>query len=831
MNQKKTSSASSSQTSSHHRHEPALNERDNGTQGKEQHAQSQVTEVPEPSHEMNGMDHHKATSKQQEHESSDSNHGPMDHEVSSMDYSHKGHEISGMDHGHKDHEMSGMNHSHMNHEMSGMNHSHTDHEMSGMEHSHKDHEMSGMNHSHMNHEMSGMDHSHMDHGMGGMDHGMGGMDHSMHMGNFKQKFWLSLVLAIPIVILSPMMGIELPFQFTFPGSDWVVLLLGTILFFYGGQPFLSGAKMELKQKSPAMMTLIAMGITVSYFYSLYAFIANHFLAVPHVMDFFWELATLIVIMLLGHWIEMNAVSNAGNALQKLAELLPKGVIRKNADGSEEQIPLEEVTNKTQLIVRSGDKIPTDGTILEGETTIDESAVTGESRRVPKTVGSTVIGGSVNGNGTITMEVTGTGEDSYLAKVMEMVRKAQADKSRLEALSDKVAKWLFYIALVAGVLAFAVWLFVADLPTALDRMVTVFVIACPHALGLAIPLVVARSTSIAAKNGLLLKNRNALENAHHVDYLILDKTGTLTEGTFTVTGIEATGSLSASEVLAYLAGLEKTANHPIAEGILAQAEKENITAKKATDVQTRTGIGLEGVIDGQKWVIVNQKGLEQLAIQYQGNSLENYQEQGNTISYLVHDGKVEGIVALGDKVKPEASQFIQKVKDLGITPVMATGDNQEAAQAVADYLGIEAFHAAMLPDDKERLVSDYVKEGKRVVMVGDGINDAPSLARATIGIAIGAGTDVAIDSADVVLTNSEPQDILHFLTLAKKTRRKMIQNLWWGAGYNIFAIPLAAGVLAPIGIILNPAVGAVLMSMSTIIVAINAMTLSIEKSGD
>lgn len=455
----------------------------------------------------------------------------------------------------------------------------------------------------------------------------------------------------------------------------------------------------------------------------------------------------------------------------------------------------------------------------------------ESRRVPKTIGSTVIGGSVNGNGTITMEVTGTGEDSYLAKVMEMVRKAQADKSRLEALSDKVAKWLFYIALVAGVLAFAVWLFVADLPTALDRMVTVFVIACPHALGLAIPLVVARSTSIAAKNGLLLKNRNALENAHHVDYLILDKAGTLTEGTFTVTGIEATGSLSASEVLAYLAGLEKTANHPIAEGILAQAEKENITAKKATDVQTRTGIGLEGVIDGQKWLIVNQKGLEQFTIQYQGKSLKNYQEQGNTISYLVHDGKVEGIVALGDKVKPEASQFIQKVKDLGITPVMATGDNQEAAQAVADYLGIEAFHAAMLPDDKERLVSDYVKEGKRVVMVGDGINDAPSLARATIGIAIGAGTDVAIDSADVVLTNSEPQDILHFLTLAKKTRRKMIQNLWWGAGYNIFAIPLAAGVLAPIGIILNPAVGAVLMSMSTIIVAINAMTLSIEKSGD
>lgn len=674
-----------------------------------------------------------------------------------------------------------------------------------------------------------MDHEHMDHGhMSTHDHHeMSGMDHSMHMGNFKQKFWLSLILAIPIIFLSPMMGVDLPFQFTFPGSDWLVLLLATILFFYGGAPFLSGAKMELQQKKPAMMTLVAMGISVAYFYSLYAFVANHFLTGAHVMDFFWELATLIVIMLLGHWIEMNAVMNAGNALEQLAALLPKEVTRKTAQG-EERVPLDQVAAGDQLIVRAGDKVPTDGTVLEGETTIDESAVTGESKRVTKKSGQSVIGGSVNGNGSIVIEVTGTGESGYLAKVMALVRSAQADKSTLEVLSDTVAKWLFYVALIAGIGAFVVWLVLSDLPTAFDRMVTVFVIACPHALGLAIPLVIARSTSIAAKNGLLLRNRQVLENAHEVDALIVDKTGTLTQGQFAVTAVVSTGAMEKNEVLASFAGLEKTANHPIAEGILAKADAEGISPKKAHDIQSKAGIGLSGVIDQETWEIVNQKGLEKLDLTAPEDKIKSFKQQGNTISYLVHQGALEGIIALGDQIKDESSDFIQALQEMQITPVMATGDNQEAAEAVANYLGIKEVHAALLPEDKEQLVKSYVTQGKRVVMVGDGINDAPSLARATIGIAIGAGTDVAIDSADVILTNSNPKDILHFLSLAKETRRKMIQNLWWGAGYNIVAIPLAAGVLAPWGILLNPAVGAILMSLSTIIVAINAMTLSIKK---
>lgn len=703
-------------------------------------------------------------------------------------------------------------------------HDHHSHEMSHeMHHDHEMHQKE-MKEDHSSHHSDHDAHMHhMDHG--DMGHDMGGIDHSMHMGNFKQKFWLSLVLAIPIIVLSPMMGLELPFQFTFPGSDWVVLILATILFIYGGQPFLSGAKMELKQKNPAMMTLIAMGISVAYIYSLYAFIANHFLHGEHVMDFFWELATLIVIMLLGHWIEMNAVSNAGNALKKLAELLPDTVTRLTKDG-EEKVSLQEVKVDDLLIVRAGDKMPTDGIIEKGSTTVDESAVTGESRGVAKEVGAKVIGGSVNGNGTIQVKVTGTGESGYLAKVMEMVRKAQSEKSKLEALSDKVAKWLFYVALAVGLLAFVIWLFVSDLPTALDRMVTVFVIACPHALGLAVPLVVARSTSIAAKNGLLLKNRNALEQAHDLDMILLDKTGTLTQGDFSVTGFEVIDSqYEQKELLKYVGALEASANHPIAIGIMKYLEKQNVTAYSAEDVKNISGVGLEGTVENKKVKIINEKALKKTD-SVDPKIIQKYQEQGNTISYLLIDDHLAGLIALGDQIKPEAKTFIKTLKERGIDPVMLTGDNHEAAAAVAEYLGIDKFHGELLPEDKEKIVQESAKD-HRVAMVGDGINDAPSLARATVGIAIGAGTDVAIDSADVVLTNSNPEDILHFLDLAKQTRKKMIQNLWWGAGYNILAIPLAAGILAPIGIILNPAVGALLMSLSTIIVAINAMTLKIK----
>ena len=689
-------------------------------------------------------------------------------------------------------------------------------------------------HSQMDHSMH-MGHNHgdianskqMDHSMH-MDHDHGGMDHSMHMGNFKQKFWLSLILAIPIILFSPMMGMEFPFQVTFPGSDWLVLILATILFIYGGQPFLSGAKMELKQKSPAMMTLIAMGITVAYIYSVYSFIANLLNPHTHVMDFFWELATLVVIMLLGHWIEMNAVSNASNALQKLAELLPESVKRLTKDGKEETVSLKEVNEGDRLIVRSGDKMPTDGVILKGETIVDESAVTGESRGIKKQANDKVIGGSINGDGTIEIEVTGTGENGYLAKVMEMVRKAQGEKSKLESLSDKVAKWLFYVALIVGILAFIAWLFLTDLPNALERMVTVFIIACPHALGLAIPLVVARSTSIAAKNGLLLKNRNALEQANDLDVIMLDKTGTLTEGKFTVTGVEVLDdAFNKNEILQYLGALEANANHPLAVGIMNYLKEHEIKPYQAENLKNLSGVGLEATVKNQQVKIVNEKEVERLGLNVEQALLKPYQEQGNTISFLILENHLAAIVALGDVVKTEAKEFIRTLKERKITPVMLTGDNKNAAQAVADYLGIEEYYGGLLPDDKEAVVQKYLDQGKKVIMVGDGINDAPSLARASIGMAIGAGTDIAIDSADVVLTNSDPKDILHFLDLAKQTRKKMIQNLWWGAGYNILAIPLAAGILAPIGIILSPAVGAVLMSLSTVVVALNALTLKIK----
>ncbi|WP_409333690.1 copper/silver-translocating P-type ATPase CopB [Enterococcus durans] len=749
----------------------------------------------------------------------------MDH--GQMGHDHMNHE--GMDNEEMDHGQ--MGHDHMNHE--GMNHEHMNHE--GMDHGEMDHEHmnhEGMDHEHMNHKNMNhgqMDHGNMNHGMmdhDHMDHGsMGGMDHSMHMGNFKQKFWLSLILAIPIILFSPMMGMEFPFQITFPGSEWVVLVLATILFVYGGQPFLSGAKMELQQKSPAMMTLIAMGITVAYVYSVYSFVANLINPQAHVMDFFWELATLIVIMLLGHWIEMNAVSNASNALQKLAELLPESVKRLKKDGTEETVSLKEVNEGDHLIVRAGDKMPTDGTIVKGETIVDESAVTGESRGVKKNVDDQVIGGSINGDGTIEITVTGTGENGYLAKVMDMVRKAQGEKSKLESLSDKVAKWLFYVALVAGILAFIAWLFLENLPDALERMVTVFIIACPHALGLAIPLVVARSTSIAAKNGLLLKNRNALEQANDLDVIMLDKTGTLTQGKFTVTGLEVlTDNYTKEELLKYIGALESAANHPLAIGIMNYLKEKDIAPYEALNQKNLSGVGLEADVEDQKVKIVNEKEVKRLGLSVDASRVKPYEEQGNTISYLIIGEQLAAIIALGDVIKPEAKQFIQALKEKNITPVMLTGDNQKAAQAVAEYLGIENYYGGLLPDDKEAIVQQYLDKGKKVIMVGDGINDAPSLARATIGMAIGAGTDIAIDSADVVLTNSDPKDILHFLELAKQTRRKMIQNLWWGAGYNIVAIPLAAGILAPIGIILSPAVGAVLMSLSTVVVALNALTL-------
>jgi len=682
----------------------------------------------------------------------------------------------------------------------------------------------GEEHNHQNH----MNHSnHMHHDNHASHHHSG---HAHHHGNFKVKFFVSLIFAIPIILLSPLMGVNLPFQFTFPGSEWVVLILSTILFFYGGKPFLSGGKDEIATKKPGMMTLVALGISVAYIYSLYAFYMNNFSsATGHTMDFFWELATLILIMLLGHWIEMNAVGNAGDALKKMAELLPNSAIKVMDNGQREEVKISDIMTDDIVEVKAGESIPTDGIIVQGQTSIDESLVTGESKKVQKNQNDNVIGGSINGSGTIQVKVTAVGEDGYLSQVMGLVNQAQNDKSSAELLSDKVAGYLFYFAVIVGVISFIVWMLIQnDVDFALERLVTVLVIACPHALGLAIPLVTARSTSIGAHNGLIIKNRESVEIAQHIDYVMMDKTGTLTEGNFSVNHYESfKNDLSNDTILSLFASLESQSNHPLAISIVDFAKSKNVSFTNPQDVNNIPGVGLEGLIDNKTYKITNVSYLDKHKLNYDDDLFTKLAQQGNSISYLIEDQQVIGMIAQGDQIKESSKQMVADLLSRNITPVMLTGDNNEVAHAVAKELGISDVHAQLMPEDKESIIKDYQSDGNKVMMVGDGINDAPSLIRADIGIAIGAGTDVAVDSGDVILVKSNPSDIIHFLTLSNNTMRKMVQNLWWGAGYNVVAVPLAAGALAFIGLILSPAVGAILMSLSTVIVAINAFTLKLK----
>lgn len=682
----------------------------------------------------------------------------------------------------------------------------------------------GEEHNHQNH----MNHSnHMHHDNHASHHHSG---HAHHHGNFKVKFFVSLIFAIPIILLSPLMGVNLPFQFTFPGSEWVVLILSTILFFYGGKPFLSGGKDEIATKKPGMMTLVALGISVAYIYSLYAFYMNNFSsATGHTMDFFWELATLILIMLLGHWIEMNAVGNAGDALKKMAELLPNSAIKVMDNGQREEVKISDIMTDDIVEVKAGESIPTDGIIVQGQTSIDESLVTGESKKVQKNQNDNVIGGSINGSGTIQVKVTAVGEDGYLSQVMGLVNQAQNDKSSAELLSDKVAGYLFYFAVIVGVISFIVWMLIQnDVDFALERLVTVLVIACPHALGLAIPLVTARSTSIGAHNGLIIKNRESVEIAQHIDYVMMDKTGTLTEGNFSVNHYESfKNDLSNDTILSLFASLESQSNHPLAISIVDFAKSKNVSFTNPQDVNNIPGVGLEGLIDNKTYKITNVSYLDKHKLNYDDDLFTKLAQQGNSISYLIEDQQVIGMIAQGDQIKESSKQMVADLLSRHITPVMLTGDNNEVAHAVAKELGISDVHAQLMPEDKESIIKDYQSDGNKVMMVGDGINDAPSLIRADIGIAIGAGTDVAVDSGDIILVKSNPSDIIHFLTLSNNTMRKMVQNLWWGAGYNIVAVPLAAGALAFVGLILSPAVGAILMSLSTVIVAINAFTLKLK----
>ncbi|MCK8611111.1 copper-translocating P-type ATPase [Apilactobacillus kunkeei] len=701
--------------------------------------------------------------------------------------------------------------------------------------------MNHMDHEHMHHDMSHMDHNHMDHDMGhmnmsgmgcGMDMGHGGMDHGsmghMHMGNLKLKFWISLILTIPIIIMSPMMGMKMPFQVTFPGSDFVVLVLGTILFIYGGYPFFTSCISEMKSKKPGMMSLITMGISVAYVYSVYAVIANDILKVtPMVNDFFWELSTLIVIMLLGHWIEMNSVMNAGSALNKLAELLPDNAHLVESDGQTKDVSVHELSEGQTILIKSGEKVPADGTIVDGSTALNESLITGESRDVQKSVDDSVIGGSINGSGTIKVKITGTGESGYLSKVMNMVSEAQSSKSEAEDLANKVAGYLFYAALVVALIAFVTWSIIHGVAYAIPITVSVLIIACPHALGLAIPLIISRMTSISATHGLLIRNKTALEGIKQIRYALMDKTGTLTQGDFKVNAYDSLDSnIDKKDVIRIAAAIESSSSHPLAQGIVQAFKDLNEESLQAENVEEIAGSGIKGTVDGKEYQVVSSSYLDKNGIDYDQKTADKYLQQGNSLSYVVEDGKVVGYIAEGDSIKPGAKDMIDFLNSQNIIPVMLTGDNKQAADKVASILGIEEVNAQLVPEDKQKLVTKYQEKGK-VMFIGDGVNDAPSLTKADLGVAIGSGTDVAIESADVVLVNSDPADVINLVKLAKHARTKMIQNLWWGAGYNIIALPLAAGALSSVGIIIGPMLGAVIMSLSTVIVAINAMTLKIK----
>jgi Cu2+-exporting ATPase len=692
-----------------------------------------------------------------------------------------------------------------------------------MEHSHHHHETrtekekTGHEHSHASGSIkkasSPVAHAHHDMnppmGHEGHDH------HAMMIDDFNKRFWISLILTIPVLLLSEMIQHWLGFQIKFPGDKYLLLTLSSFIFFYGGWPFLKGFVGELKAKSPGMMTLIALAITVAYVFSV-AIIFGF-----EGMDFFWELATLIVIMLLGHWLEMKSVLGASKALQLLVSMMPAEAHKVHGDHVMD-VRLEELQINDLILIKPGEKVPADGIVIEGESYLNESMLTGESKPVKKEKNDKVIGGSINGNGSIRVKVLHTGKDSYLNKVITLVQEAQKTKSRTQHLADRAAKWLTYIALGVGIITFIVWLSLGQGTNyAIERMVTVMVISCPHALGLAIPLVVAISTAVSAQNGLLIRNRTAFENSRKITTIVFDKTGTLTKGEFGVTRIETIGNISKNDLLKYAATLEQSSEHPIAVGIMQKAKHENLEILKTENFNAITGKGVEARV-GDKNVKVTSPGyLREKNIPIPAGSSSS---EAETIVFILIDDQLVGYIALADEIRPESKNAIDSFKKNGIKVMMATGDNERVAKAVADELGLDGYYAEVLPHQKVEIVKQLQNKNEFVAMTGDGVNDAPALAQADVGIAVGSGTDVAAETADIILVNSNPKDILHLILFGKATYKKMVQNLIWATGYNAIAIPLAAGVLYSTGFVLDPAVGAVFMSLSTIIVAINAQLL-------
>lgn len=646
-------------------------------------------------------------------------------------------------------------------------------------------------------------------------------DHAAMIADFRKRFWVSAVLTLPILALSPMiqgfLGVEA--ILAFPGDAYLLLLLASVVYFYGGWPFISGLFGELRQRQPGMMTLIALAISVAYFYS-----AAVVLGLSGKV-FFWELATLIDVMLLGHWIEMKSVMGASGALEALVKLMPTVAHRVDPSGEVRDVPVAELHAGDRVLVKPGEKVPTDGVILEGNTSLNESMLTGESKPVERGQGEEVIGGSVNGDGAVTIEIRKTGDETYLSQVIEMVRQAQASRSRTQDLANRAAQWLTYVALSAGALTMAAWLSVgSDFEFSLERMVTVMVITCPHALGLAVPLVVAVSTSLAAGNGLLIRDRAAFERARNLQAIVFDKTGTLTEGRFGVSDMVVLGDRSENEVLALAAGLESGSSHPIAEGIVRAAEERGVDAVAITDFQNLPGQGAQARAGGALIHVVSPGYVRQQGIRVESARVSNLMDQGKTVVFVLVDGQAAGAIALGDIVREESRQAIERLKSMGIQCMMLTGDAKAVARTVAAELGLDDYFAEVLPDQKAANIREIKQRGLAVAMVGDGVNDAPALVQSDLGIAIGAGTDVAVESADIVLVRSDPRNVADIMALSRATYNKMIQNLLWATGYNAFAIPLAAGVAYGVGIVLSPALGAALMSLSTVIVAINAKLL-------
>lgn len=669
---------------------------------------------------------------------------------------------------------------------------------------------------------SGTENAHGVHSGHGQDHA-GHIDHSGHEEMFRRRFWVSLVLSIPVLLYTPMLqewfGFQMP---AFAGSQWVAPLFAVIVFFYGGIPFLQMAVPEIRNRQPGMMLLISLAITVSFLYSLAALFADLG------EGFFWELVTLIDVMLLGHWIEMRSVRQASGALNTLAKLMPDTAEHILPNGSIHTMPVSMLQVDHLVLVRPGASIPADGVVEEGSSDVNESMITGESMPVKKTAGSRVIAGTINGDGSLRVRVTATGERTALAGIMRLVRDAQQSKSKTQILADRAAGWLFYLAIAVAALTAILWtLSIGFNLFTLQRVVAVLVIACPHALGLAIPLVVAISTTSAAQNGILVRDRLALEAAREIDVIIFDKTGTLTRGEQGVVAIQTAEHMDENVALARAAALEGDSEHMIARAIHQAAQDRKLPLPRISGFEALKGRGVQGQIDGTRAWVGGPRLLESLDIEPDAQMAEftaSAGAKGQTVVYLIEEKKIGAAIALADVIRPESYEAVQRLREMDIQVAMLTGDSEAVAGAVAGELGIDLYFAQVLPEHKDQKVVELQQQGKRVAMVGDGVNDAPALVRADVGIAVGSGTDVAVESAGIILVKSNPLDVVKVFKLSRVSYQKMVQNLLWATGYNIVALPLAAGILAWAGILLSPAVGALLMSLSTVIVAINAQLL-------